>query len=238
MKTWIHLGLAALIMFTAAVAEAQNRRGAAQPQSDKVYRWVDEDGNVHYSETLPPEFGDKKADVLDDQGMTRETDVSLVPPPPSAAPPKQQPKGELPRDKSGMLRPEPLYNPSEMQKQKDALLVLRYHSEAEIEDALQVEVKQLEYDTNLLKTSRKSLETAYDGTLKELADKQRAGLEIPPEEFRNIEVMKRKMAANDLNMEEIREREQTIREKFAADLERYRFLAEQAAAEAAAAQQP
>ncbi len=238
MKTWICLGLAALFIFTTSLADAQNRKGNPQPQGEKVYRWVDEEGNVHYSETLPPEFGDKKADVLDDQGLTRETDVSLVPPPPSAAPMKKESKGELPRDKSGMQRPEPLYNPTEMQKQKDALLVLRYHSEAEIEDALQVEVKQLEYDTNLLTTSRKSLETAYAGTLRELADKQRAGLEIPPEEFRNIEVMKRKMAANDRNMEEIRQRELATREKFAADLERYRFLAEQAAAEEEAARQP
>ncbi|HKX55394.1 MAG TPA: hypothetical protein VJN01_04810, partial [Xanthomonadales bacterium] len=182
-------------------------------------------------ETLPPEFGDKKADVLDNQGLTRETDLSLVPPPPKAAPATEESKGELPRDKSGMVRPEPLYNPTEMQKQKDALLVLRYHSEEEIEDALQVEVRQLAYDTNLLTTSRNSLDTAYKGAVKELADRQRAGVELPPEEINNIETLKRKMAANERNMEEIRLREQATREKFAADLERYRYLVEQNATE-------
>lgn len=230
MKIWIYLCLALMLVLTAAPSEAQNRKPQGQPSGDKVYKWVDEEGNVHYTESLPPDFKDKKTDVLDNQGLTRETDVSLVPPP-QAAPPKKEPKGELERDQSGMLRPEPLYNPSEMQKQKDALLVLRYHSEEEIEDALQVEVRQLAYDTNLLNTSRNSLETAYAGTVKELADRQRAGVELPPEEIKNIEAMKRKMAANERNMEEIRLREESTREKFAADMERYRYLAEQAAEE-------
>lgn len=231
MKTWIYLCLATLLVLATNTADAQNRKQKPQAQTDKVYRWVDEHGNVHYTESLPPEFGDKKADVLDNQGLTRETDVSLVPPPPKPAPAKKESKGELPRDQSGMQRPEPLFNPSEMQKQQDALLVLRYHSEEEIEDALQVEVRQLAYDTNLLTTSRNSLETAYEGTVKELADRQRAGVELPAEEIKSIETMKRKMAANERNMEEIRLREQATREKFAADLERYRYLVKQAAAE-------
>lgn len=230
MKTWIFLCLAVLLVLAVDTSQAQNRKQNPQTSSDKVYRWVDEQGNVHYTETLPPEFGDKKADVLDNQGLTRETDLSLVPPPPVATP-KKNPEDELPRDKSGMVRPEPLYNTSEMQKQQDALLVLRYHSEEEIMDALDVEVRQLAYDTDLLTTSRNSLETAYQGTIKELADRQRAGVELPPEEITNIETLKRKMTANERNMEEIRLREQSIREKFAADLERYRYLVEQHATE-------
>ncbi len=218
MKTWIALCLTALLAVSVNSAFAQKQT------KEKVYRWVDEAGNVHYTESLPPDFKDKKADVLDDQGLTRETDISLVPPPPKPEAVKEQPKDELPRDKSGMQRPEPRYSDQEMQQQQDALLVLRYHSADEIEDALEVEVRQLAYDTNLLTTSRKSLETAYAGTLKELADRQRAGVAIPPEEIKSIASMKRKMAANDLDMEQIRQREQATREKFAADLERYNYL--------------
>ncbi|HET6565126.1 MAG TPA: DUF4124 domain-containing protein [Xanthomonadales bacterium] len=230
MKNWICIALAALFVFGAGQGFAQSKKQQPTPSGDKVYRWVDEEGNVHYTATLPPDFKDKKADVLDKQGITRETDLSLVPPPPETTAQKSS-KGELPRDSSGMVRPEPLYNPTEMQKQKDALLVLRYHSEEEINDALQVEIRQLAYDTNLLATTRKSLDNAYAGTIRELADRQRAGVEIPPEEIKNIETMKRKMAANDRNMDEIRLREKTTQEKFAADLERYRYLVEQNSAE-------
>ncbi len=218
MKTWINLSLAALLIVSVQSAVAQSQ------SKEKVYKWVDEEGNVHYTETLPPDFKDKKADVLDDQGITRETDLSLVPPPPAPAAKEEHPNGELPRDKSGLQRPEPLYNDKQMQQQKDALLVLRYHTEEEITDALGVEVRQLAYDSNLLITSRKSLDTAYQGTIKELADRQRAGVEIPPEQIKAVESMKRKMADNDLNLQQIRDREVATQEKFAADLERYRYL--------------
>ena len=231
MKNWICIGLAALFVLGAGQGFAQSKKQQPATSGDKVYRWVDEEGNVHYTATLPPDFKDKKADVLDKQGITRETDLSLVPPPPEVAADKKSSKGELPRDSSGMVRPEPLYNATEMQRQKDALLVLRYHSEEEINDALQVEIRQLAYDTNLLTTTRKSLDTAYAGTIKELADRQRAGVAIPPEEIQSIETMKRKMAANDRNMDEIRLREETTREKFAEDLERYRYLVEQSSGE-------
>jgi len=226
MKTWIYLCISSLLILTMDTSQAQSRQPNAGASGEKFYRWVDEEGNVHYTETLPPDFKDKKADVLDDQGLTRETDLSLVPPPPKPKPSDAESKGELPRDRSGMERPEPLYNTTEMQQQKDALLVLRYGSESEIQDALEVEIRQFAYDTNLLTTSRDSLETAYTGSIRELADRQRAGVEIPPEEITNIETLKRKMTANNKNMEEIRQREQAIREKFAADLERYRSLVE------------
>ncbi len=227
MKIWITICLAAVFVVTTNTALAQKQKPQPQTSADKVYRWVDEQGNVHYTETLPPDFKDKKADVLDNQGLTRQTDFSLVPPPPQKTAEENPAKGELPRDKSGLQRTEPMYNPPEMQKQKDALLVLRYHSEEEIMDALQVEVRQLAYDTNLLTTSRSSLETAYAGTMRELADRQRAGIELPPEELKSMENMKRRMAANDRDMQAIRLREEATQQKFAADLERYRFLTSQ-----------
>lgn len=219
MKTWIKWTLAALFLCSPVLAFSQQSGSS----SDRVYRWVDEEGNVHYTETLPPDFKDKKADVLDDQGLTRETDISLVPPPP-AADNKKQEKGSLPTDKSGMKRPEPLYSEREVRQQTDALLVLRYRSEDEILDAQNVEVRQLAYDSNLLSASRKSLEDAYAGNVRELADRQRAGVAIPPEELKAINNLKQKMALNEKDVQAMQARELEIQQKFAADLERYRYL--------------
>ena len=36
----------------------------------KVYRWVDDDGNVYYGDSVPVEFRDQKKDVLDETGVT------------------------------------------------------------------------------------------------------------------------------------------------------------------------
>jgi len=49
---------------------------AAQPlqvQGGKLYRWVDEQGQVHYSDKVPPEHAGHKWDVLTRQGIRTET---------------------------------------------------------------------------------------------------------------------------------------------------------------------
>ena len=95
---------------------------AGSAMAGKVYRWVDENGEVHYSETLPPDFEDKKHDELDDQGIVRAEDQSLVPPPPE--PTVEEGFKELPRDSSGMQRPKALYSDEEMQDRMDRFLLL------------------------------------------------------------------------------------------------------------------
>lgn len=197
---------------------------------EKVYRWVDENGEVHYSETLPPDFSDKTHDVLDKQGITRETGQSLVPPPPK--PSTESAKGELQRDSSGLPRPEPRYSPEELRAQQDALLLLRYDSEQEILDAMEVEINQLAYDRRLLETSRSSLEEAYRGNVREAADRQRAGVAVEPDMARELHNLKRRLARNEESLAGLEKREASIREMFESEMERYRKLAASAEEEA------
>ena len=96
-------------------------------QAAEVYRWVDENGEVHYSETLPPDFKDKGHDVLNERGIVTDEDLSLTPEVPDEVPDEEQLK-ELPRDSSGMQRPNQLYSDAEMQRRMDTFLMLRYRS--------------------------------------------------------------------------------------------------------------
>lgn len=58
---WMTILIAALATATATVT--------AQA---KLYRWVDEEGNVHYSDRVPPAAAQKERKVLDEQGRTVE----------------------------------------------------------------------------------------------------------------------------------------------------------------------
>ncbi|MEJ8566972.1 DUF4124 domain-containing protein [Elongatibacter sediminis] len=219
MKTLIPIALAAAFVVAAS----------AHAQQGKVYRWVDEEGEVHYSETLPPDFHDKTHDVLDDQGITRETGKSLVPPPPRTTDTGE--KGQLPRDSSGLERPEPLYTPEQLRAKQDALLLLRYDSEQEILDAMQVEINQLAYDRRLLTGSRNSLQDAYRGNVREAADRQRAGVDVKPEEIQQLESLKRRLASNAESLAGLEKRESSIKTMFESELERYRRLTREQEAE-------
>ena len=197
---------------------------AGSAMAGKVYRWVDENGEVHYSETLPPDFRDKKHDELDDQGIVRAENQSLVPPPPE--PTLEEGFKELPRDSSGMQRPKALYSEEETQKRMDRFLLLRYSSEQEIVDAMDVEIKQLEYDRRLLRTSGESMSEAYRGQIKEAANRQRSGVEVDQKIIRHIANLQTRLTANGKSLDKLETREDDIKVAFGAELERYRYLIE------------
>ena len=195
---------------------------AGSAMAAKVYRWVDENGEVHYSETLPPDIKVKKHDELDERGIVRAEDQSLVPPPPE---PESEPDpNELPRDSSGMKRPDALYSEEELQRRMDAFLLLRYGSEQEIQDAMTVEIKQLEYDRLLLQTSRESMSEAYRGQVREAANRQRSGVEVDPKIIHSISKLQARLETNGKSLDKLQAREDEIIADFGAELERYQFL--------------
>lgn len=219
--------LTTCLMFSALALACAAQAGAAE-----VYRWVDENGEVHYSETLPPDFEDKGHDVLNERGIVTDEDMKLTPPPPEEVPEEEQLK-ELPRDSSGMQRPKQLYSDAEMQRRMDNFLMLRYGSEQEIEDAMNVEIKQLAYDRRLLETTRQSMMQSYRGQVREAANKQRAGQQIPEATDLELEDLQKKLVETDQSLANLEIREQEIRAEFQKQLDRYRFLQEQWAEESA-----
>ena len=200
----------------------------------EVYRWVDEDGNVHYSEALPPQHSDKEHDVLNERGIVVEEDLSLKPePPPPEEPVDEEEKlKELPRDSSGLPRPKQLYSDAELQRRMDNFLMLRYDSEQEIVEAMNVEIKQLNYDRHLIEGTHNSTEAAYRGHIQQAADRQRAGLPVDASVTSEISSLQAKMAGSSSSLAGLEQREQNIRADFQKQLDRYRFLVESAEAEA------
>jgi hypothetical protein len=191
----------------------------------EVYRWVDENGEVHYSESLPPDYKDRGHDVLNRDGLVIEEDQTLTPEPPPEVPSEDEPQ-ELPRDASGMPRPKALYSEAEMQQRMDNFLMLRYESEQEIIDAMNVEIKQLNYDRRLLEGSRASTEVAYRGQVRVAAERQRAGQVVDADTAREIRKLRKALATNEASLAGLQQREETIRSEFGKQLERYRELVE------------
>ncbi|MBT8048419.1 MAG: DUF4124 domain-containing protein [Xanthomonadales bacterium] len=188
----------------------------------EVYRWVDEKGEVHYSETLPPDFEDKGHDVLNRSGIVVDEDMKLTPEPPP--PPSKEDRQELPRDKSGLPRPKALYSEAELQRRMDNFLMLRYESEQEIIDAMNVEIKQLAYDRRLLETTRNSMQDSYRGEIRQAANRQRSGETVDQKTFNEIDKLRSGLASNESELNSLIAREQSIRDEFGAQLERYQTL--------------
>lgn len=209
-------------IITGAIAAAP---WAPRADAAEVYRWVDENGEVHYSESLPPDHADRGHDVLNQQGIVTDEDQKLTPKPPPTMPQKDEPQ-ELPRDASGLPRPKALYSETEMQQRMDNFLMLRYESEQEILDAMNVEIKQLNYDRRLLEGSRASTNQAFRGQIRVAAERQRAGLPVEAKTTGEINKLRNDLARNTRSLQGLQQREDAIRADFDKQLERYRYLME------------
>jgi hypothetical protein len=196
----------------------------SQTVSAKVYRWVDENGEVHYTESLPPDFEDIAHDVLDNRGIVLDENLTLSAP--SGEIKEEDVLPDLPTDASGMKRAKALYSEKETQQRMDNFLMLRYKSEQEIEDAMEVEIKQLDYDRRLLETSRHSMATAYRGQLKEAANRQRAGVEVDDETQTKLVDLRKRIDNNARSLHGLVQREVKIRKSFGVELKRYKELVE------------
>lgn len=59
----------ALLLIAAFVLPSDSSAQSRNNEGRKVYSWKDENGNVHYSETIPPEYANRDRDVLNSQGV-------------------------------------------------------------------------------------------------------------------------------------------------------------------------
>lgn len=199
----ILLLLAAILMTSAALAEGE------------VYRWTDENGKVHYGLTLPPEAANRPYEILNKSGVVIERIEDPV------AHRLEQEK--TPEQKSQELKP--LFSEHEVRLRSDRLLMLRYQSEDDIRDAMEVEVAQLGYDARLINQSMTSVITSLTAQVNKAANQQRAGM--PPDEVLTDEIsqLRQRLQRNENSLAELRKREEKIRATFLDNIERYRFLA-------------
>lgn len=180
--------------------------------AENVYRWTDENGNVQYGRTLPPQYANQPYEILNDQGIVIERVTDPLA--------KQKEPVKKPKDD----RPPPLFTEDEVRLRSDRLLVLRYHSEADIEDAMQVEIDQLGYDRRLINQTMASAMQSLEGQVRNAADRQRAGMEVDESTETAINQLRQRIRRNEQSLAQLVEREQKIRATFLKEMERYRYL--------------
>lgn len=178
--------------------------------AEKVYRWVDEHGEVHFSRTLPPEYAHKPHQILNKAGVVIERiDDPLAKPEPVKKVDKKL---------------EPLFTEDEVRVRTDRLLVLRYQSEEDMLDAMELQVAQLGYDALIIGQAQNSVMKALTAEVHIVANRQRAGLPAEPKLEKNINSLRQRLLNGERSLAQLTLREDKIRISFAQELKRYRFL--------------
>lgn len=191
---------------TSLLALALLAAGAAHAA---MYRWVDSNGRVHYSDTLPPTYQKSGAAEMNKQGTVIK---------------RTQSEAERRAEAERLAELARLKAERDKQAQLDRALTQTYTSEAEIDLARD---RALEHHRLLIKSSQIRAE-AVNATLADLKDRmarfEKNGRKVGPglvEQFEQAERESLELKRTILNNEEALVR---VRDKYTADKLRFREL--------------
>ncbi|MGD2173077.1 MAG: DUF4124 domain-containing protein [Gammaproteobacteria bacterium] len=201
------------ILFAVAFASVlASPSGAA-----KLYKWVDENGNVRYSDQIPPSAAKRGHSELNSQGVVVSTQQKAKSEAELAAEAKARREQEAREAEQARLK--------KIQQQKDQVLLMTFSSEEELELARQDRVEVLE---SVIKLIANSIETYQEklAALQDNADKNflSQGKEVPGGLAQKIEHAQRKIETRTRQLEQKMAEKEKINQKYQLDLARYREL--------------
>lgn len=196
------------IILTATLALATSGASAAA----KLYKWVDEKGQVHYSESMPPEHKDKGSTELDRRGRVLKKNDAAIP------------SETAKLDEEGLARKRLEEKRLYEQRRRDSALINTYTTEAEIDVARD---RNLSLPMQAIKGIEPRLKEAWARleALKGQADALTKSGKVVPDALREDILLEEKQVALFEGELRAKQTEAThIREKYDADKMRFREL--------------
>jgi hypothetical protein len=202
----VNYRLLALLCLTAAVPAFPISAAA------NAYRWVDEDGHVHYSDQLPPQVVDRAYSVINKDGIT----VNNVERAKTA-----QERAEEQRRAQQRAEQERL---ARQQAEYDHILLDTYTKVSDLEQTRDRYIASLE---GAIKVAQHKLTNLTDDITKlrtAAANLEREGRPVPEDMSKDIASLQTQIDRENAFIQEQRNQQQEVRSKFAADIARYQEL--------------
>lgn len=186
---------------------------AAAQNGQKLYRWVDEDGIVHYGDSIPAEYSEVERQIVNDHGIT----VGVMH--------AKKTEEEIAED----LRLEQLARERELQKRADQALLATYLSVDEILMHRDRRVELFQAQSRVTELYLRNLQRRMDA-LREEASAYRPYSDDPdapmidPDLANDISTTKETIARHEKNLERFHQDEQNIVARFDGDIDRFKTL--------------
>jgi hypothetical protein len=178
----------------------------------KMYRWMDEHGNVFFSDQVPPEHAGYRRESLNEKGLVVEVT-------PQARTREQQAQDRqleaLRKAQEKMIA---------KQKSHDQVLLSTFRSFEDMQAMLENNMKTLEIQKNLLQSNLKRLESQLETQQKQAAAHERNGEKSPKALLDRIKSTEAQIQLAQAEIDKQSEKMQQAQAQNAADIERYKFL--------------
>lgn len=183
----------------------------------RLYKWVDDDGNVHYSDSVPPEEARQRREreVKSESGTTRD----VIQPPPTREELSAREQARLEAERAERLRRE--------QAQADRNLLLTFDSVEHMERARDGRLTALDGQVGLLRQRLRTQEERLERARREAARQERVEGGDPEPYYRRIEQLEQRRAQSERAISDKHAEKDAIRAEFARDIKRFRNLTEE-----------
>jgi hypothetical protein len=187
--------------------------GDAQTDKTKLYRWVDKNGQVHYGDSVPPEYAEQDRDILNRQGVPVGREEGLITPEEAAA---KAAADKAERDEK-------------KRRLRDRVLLQTYQSVKELEVLRDTRLELVDAQLTIQEQSLANLR-AQRAQIERMAaryspiNNDADALPLPEELALDLERSANDIDTQQANLIKRREDRESIRLNFEADIARYKEL--------------
>lgn len=186
---------------------------AIAAEDKKLYRWVDDDGVVHYGDSIPAEYAESEKQVLNDAGVT----VGVL-------------RGKkTPEELAEEKRQQELAQERELQRRADKALLATYLSIDEIEMHRDRRVELFQAQSRVTELYLRNLQRRLE-SLEEEAANYRPYSEDPdapmiqPDLAADLNETRATIERHEANLERFQQDEDSIVARFDNDIDRFKAL--------------
>jgi len=178
----------------------------------KMYKWVDEEGQMHFGDRIPPKYMVKEHQVLNESGVvTKHKEAAKT----------AEQKAE---DRRLEYQQKKLALEEKKKQQRDRVLLDTYTTERDLivarDSRLEAVGSQIQLAETIIADSNKSIESLE----KQVTQIKASNREVPADVYQRIESEKQQVAVQSKVMETHKKRQQDIATQFNDYIERFKVL--------------
>jgi hypothetical protein len=181
------------------------------PVAAEMYRWVDDRGNVYYTDRIPPDRINTDRTIINKHGIEVET---ISPDRPEDIARKQL------QEKLASARQELL----KRRESEDSNLLQQYRSEEEIQEKRKQHVRTFDIQIHGVESNIKRIRHKLIALQTEIDERQQKGMKAEEGKLQALSQMHEKVTRETERVQSLEERKQEVIEEYIADLQRFRFL--------------
>lgn len=198
------------LFFAVLIASACSLQPAV---AGKLYKWVDENGMVHYSDKLPPEAAQHAHEQLNSRGQMVES--------------VKDPQEEIKEQVVNSAEQEERRHQAEVEareRMRDRILLDTFTTERDLELTRKDRLNAADSLINLMKSNNERIQSQISETQAKVDKFNAKGQAVPENLQKQLESLNSQLAKNKQYIDAKQEERRKLVEQFDADLKRFREL--------------